>query len=110
MIQVLLIAVFGCCKATNGVWRSCYVKQLTVDSDSPHVGFPEGLAKSAFLGFPQVKHLFKTAAFLFGGSPRIKKRQDSESRERSCESTFHQAAPILTTILLKAGVLTPDFR
>jgi hypothetical protein len=25
------------------------------------LGFPEGLAKSAVLGFPQVEHLFKTA-------------------------------------------------
>ncbi len=31
-------------------------------------------------GFPQVEHLFKTATFLFGGSPRIKKRQERGAR------------------------------
>jgi hypothetical protein len=46
------------------------------------LGFPEGLAAFLCLGFPP------SCRFLFGGNPRIKrrrikKRQDSESRQRA---------------------------
>jgi hypothetical protein len=43
------------------------------DSGCAILGFPEGLAKSAVLGKPQVEHLFKTAAFLCLGFPPNKK-------------------------------------
>ncbi len=59
---------------------------------------PRRFAKSAVLGFPQVEHLFKTAAFLFswgrgsanGGSPRIKKRQDSAPSRRMLAEPLRQ--------------------
>ena len=92
--------MLGCCRNaplfnTSNLIQDCYRTHLRSSSDklsssdAPYVGFPEGLA-----------------AFLFGGSPRIRKRQDSGSPldgfpVKKGETATHRPGGFLQVVCVK---------